>query len=286
MKLINPSVELWENVNNRTNNEMHIMKCAKVCYASDNSNIAPESAKKFIQDKIKAGHKSILRHGSVYYKIPMNVTEFAAIKNFVFNSPYCNSLYGPDKTDNNCLWISTNCQFIHDNSYFLNQVKEYESNFLEFYNNEHARELCRFTFCVITQISTSRELNRVSPNAICEQSTRYVNFDRKENGITICIPHWWYDCNDERKILWTDLCKASEKAYLELLAKGMSPQDARGVLPLDTATKCVYTYSIKEWRNILDLRYYGTTGKPHPNAKIVASKIREQLIDLGYEFRD
>ena len=66
---------------------------------------------------------------------------------------------------------------------------------------------------------------------------------------------------------------------------GMQRQDARGVLPLDTATKCVYTYSIDEWRNIIDLRYYGTTGAPHPNAKIIAGMIREQLIELGYDFR-
>lgn len=32
--------------------------------------------------------------------------------------------------------------------------------------------MMRYTFCVDTQISTSRELNRVSPNNIAEKSTR------------------------------------------------------------------------------------------------------------------
>lgn len=54
---------------------------------------------------------------------------------------------------------------------------------------------------------------------------------------------------------------------------------------LVTATKCIYTYSINEWRAILDLRYYGTTGAPHPNAKIIAGMIRQELIELGYDFR-
>lgn len=45
--------------------------------------------------------------------------------------------------------------------------------------------MMRYTFCIVTQISTSRELNRVSPNNIAEQSTRYVY----ENN-TICRPHW------------------------------------------------------------------------------------------------
>lgn len=65
----------------------------------------------------------------------------------------------------------------------------------------------------------------------------------------------------------------------------MNRQDARGVLPIDTATRYVYTYSIAEWRAILDLRYYGTTGAPHPNAKIIAGMIRQELIKLGYAFR-
>ena len=53
----------------------------------------------------------------------------------------------------------------------------------------------RYTFKVITQISTSRELNRVSPNNIAEQSTRYVNLSKK-NG-SICQPHWMTDAEVE-----------------------------------------------------------------------------------------
>ena len=58
----------------------------------------------------------------------------------------------------------------------------------------------------------------------------------------------------------------------------MYRQDARGILPLDTATKCVYTYSVEEWRHIIDLRYYGTTGKPHPQMKEIANLIRLDMI--------
>lgn len=54
----------------------------------------------------------------------------------------------------------------------------------------------------------------------------------------------------------------------------------------ETATRCIYTYSVKELRHIIDLRYYGTTGIPHPNAKIIAGMIRDNLMELGYDFRD
>lgn len=149
----------------------------------------------------------------------------------------------------------------------------------------------RYTFCIDTQISTSRELNRVSPNNIAEKSTRYLY----EDG-SICRPYWLnkelikqYEeepITDMVSTVYLDSCNDSFKRYKFLIENGMHRQDARGVLPLDTATRCIYTYSIDEWRHILDLRYYGTTGQPHPNAKLIAGMIRDKLIELGYEFRD
>ena len=155
----------------------------------------------------------------------------------------------------------------------------------------------RYTFKVTTQISTSRELNRVSPNNIAEQSTRYVY----ENG-TICCPHWMNDYSISKTINGKYLCyKNGEEdkgvvldyiqgcdeqfnRYKRLVDNGMQRQDARGVLPLDTATICAYTYSVSQWRDIIDLRYHGKTGAPHPNAKIIAGMIREELIKFGYDF--
>ena len=76
-----------------------------------------------------------------------------------------------------------------------------------------------------------------------------------------------------------------ESNYLNRINRGWSPEDAREFLPLCTATEVIYTYTVKEWRHIIDLRYYGTTGIPHPNAKIIAGMIRQELIELGYDFR-
>lgn len=156
--------------------------------------------------------------------------------------------------------------------------------------------MMRYTFCVDTQISTSRELNRVSPNNIAEKSTRYVY----EDG-NICRPHWMTDeevdylnnepifeewCNSHKKAsIYRNSCNDSFNKYKLLVDIGMHRQDARGVLPLDTATRCIYTYSIDEWRHIIDLCYYGITGKPHPNARLIAGMIRNNLMELGYNFR-
>lgn len=154
--------------------------------------------------------------------------------------------------------------------------------------------MMRYTFCIDTQISTSRELNRVSPNSIAEMSTRYVYADG-----SICRPHWISqkeaelfnnDNNadlDEAMNVYLNGCKRDFEEYKILVDKyKIHRQDARGVLPLDTATRCIYTYSIDEYRHIIDLRYYGTTGKPHPNARLIAGMIRNNLMELGYDFRD
>jgi thymidylate synthase (FAD) len=193
-----------------------------------------------------------------------------------------------------------------DNEGFYDIIKKYEVDTIQFENTPVGYNLMRFTFKVVTQVSTSRELNRVSPNNIAEQSTRYVNFVKKELFGAICTPHWMiplmgiypeYDIKNKDDIklfsegdrgteVYLKACQNNFEAYNELITEcDAIPQDARGVLPLDTLTVCAYTYSISEWRAIIDLRYYGTTGKPHPNAKLIAGMIRDKLIDYGYEFR-
>lgn len=149
----------------------------------------------------------------------------------------------------------------------------------------------RYTFKVTTQISTSRELNRVSPNNIAERSTRYVY----EDG-TICKPHWMTineanEFNNNHQAGMTTIgrnyinsCIQSFGTYKDLIEiNGLNRQDARGVLPLDTATECVYSYSYKEWLEILKKRLYHTTGKAHPNCVIICQMIENELKELGYD---
>ena len=153
---------------------------------------------------------------------------------------------------------------------FEESYREFEVDGIEFENTPLGFELMRYTFKVVTQISTSRELNRVSPNNISEQSTRYVNLSKK--GGAICQPHWLNDKAVEvfykterysterrenlsfKEFAYLMTCEDDFRVYNKLLEDGMLPEDARGVLPIDTATVCAYTYSISQWRDIIDLR--------------------------------
>lgn len=290
MKIIEPNVELWTPKDNIS----HVAKCARVCYGKESGD-----DKKLIDNLIKKKHYSMFRHESIYSIIPIHHRGLDELYMDYINCPYVKiHIFNGD------IYVVTNKNYIIDNydDPFTKIILLYQVNENIFSNTEIGFNMMRYTFCVTTQISTSRELNRVSPNNISERSTRYVY----EDG-TICKP-WWLneysisqgimgkyyvykngkeDDDINHKVLSFILaCDNSFNTYKYLVDSGLSRQDARGVLPLDTATKCVYTYSIKEWRNIINLRYYGTTGAPHPNAKIIAGMIRNKLIELGYEFKN
>lgn len=291
MKIIEPNVELWQQGEDKV---AHVARCARVCYGRESGN--DEALYGGLE---RRNHLSMYRHETYYAAI--NTVDkrsliFEALAGYQ-HCPYINYVTFKGKT-----YIVTNGNFLRDiakdnpvlfHMIYDNQITPEEAEQIE----PIWEHFMRYTFYVVTQISTSRELNRVSPNNIAEQSTRYVY----ENG-TICRPHWMtkeeaeyintepilsYDWivnhSFAKRYIWT--IDNSFYWYKELINDGLSREDARGILPLDTATRCVYTYSADEWRAIIDLRYYGTTGKPHPNAKIAAGMIREELIKLGYEFR-
>lgn len=286
MKIIEPKVELWR----QEDAKAHVARCARVCYGKETGN-DEATVKRLINSK----HWSMFRHETVYAMIPIELWygNFGEILNGYKASPYISWV-----TVRDYIYVSTNGNFMLDIEKYepvlYNEINNYRVSEEEFNSCETAYNLfARWTFCVDTQISTSRELNRVSPNNIAEKSTRYVY----EDGM-ICRPHWIStkeadmfneDNNadlDEAMNVYLRGCKRNFEDYKILIDKHkLNRQDARGVLPLDTATRCVYTYSILEWRAILDLRYYGTTGKPHQNAYIIASMIRNELMELGYDFR-
>lgn len=286
MKIIEPKVELWQQGDD---SKAHVARCARVCYGRE---IGNDQAT--IKRLIDSEHWSMFRHGT-YYIIANDSDK--TLETIVIN--YANTIGFSYHYEKHVYYITVNGNWVLDHKTPFGYISKYIVPIEDFCNTEIGFHMMRYTFCVDTQISTSRELNRVSPNSIAEKSTRYVY----EDG-SICRPHWMngyhisqtlngkYLCykdgiEDNGNILdFIQGCDEQFRRYKRLINNGMHRQDARGVLPLDTATRCVYTYSINEWRHIIDLRYYGITGKPHPNAKIIAGMIRNNLMELGYDFKD
>lgn len=289
MKIIEPKVELWQQGDDA---KAHVARCARVCYGRETGN-DEATIKRLINDE----HWSMFRHGT-YYMIANDSDK--TLETITIN--YANTIGFNYHYEKHVYYITVNGNWVLDHKTPFGYLSKYIVPIEDFRNTEIGFNMMRYTFCVDTQISTSRELNRVSPNSIAEKSTRYVY----EDG-SICRPHWLngycickniagryliykngeLDTDINHKVLtYIESCDFSFAKYKYLVEAGLHRQDARGVLPFDTATRCIYTYSINEWRHIIDLRYYGTTGTPHPNAKIITGMIRNNLMELGYDFRD
>lgn len=194
MQLIKPTVELWPSPEVW---QEQVARAARLCYASEGGQ---KSAEDFCDMLLKRKHLSMFRHGSAYFVFavkgePDNSVFPLWLITALNNTPYVCIRYHKDKKKKErTFFVSTNRHFLMDAKAIAKELKPYEVTLQEFVakakelNFPTAFALIRYTVCVTTQISTSRELNRTSPNNIAEQSTRYVNFG-KRGGITICLPH-------------------------------------------------------------------------------------------------
>ena len=265
MQILEPKVESW--LQNYTID--HIARCARVCYASDSNENNAKLCARLWNNK----HRSMFRHAGVYYIIPekLQVPDKAYI-GAVVKLVECN------------YYVSANEQSARE--YWDYRYKKYRISIDEAESNEVfvKYKMLRFTFCIETGIDITREFNRKSPNNIAEQSTRYVDFNKKL-GIRFKQCHWMYNMSIWKYCLTRIMLKTCELFYKIARSKyglNLPPQDARFILPLDTMSKVVYTYTVAEWEYIVNMRLWDWTGKAHPDAKIVGQFIYDELVKLGY----
>ena len=265
MQILEPKVESWL----QNNTIDHIARCARVCYASDTNKNNAKLCERLWNNK----HYSMFRHAGVYYIIPekLQVPDKAYIGAVV-------KLVGHN------YYVSANEQSAKE--YWDYRYKKYRISITEAESNEVfvKYKMLRFTLCIETGIDITREFNRKSPNNIAEQSTRYVDFNKKL-GICFKQCHWMYNMSIWKYCLTRIMLKTCELFYKIARSKyglNLPPQDARFILPLDTMSKVVYTYTVAEWEYIVNMRLWDWTGKAHPDAKIVGQFIYDELVKLGY----
>lgn len=252
----------------------HIAKCARVCYASNNINNSNNKAfcKKLWSNK----HRSMFRHAGVYYIIPEKLD--LSYKAYAFSNIVIVE---------GIKYISTNKQCAKE---YFQKYKRFEITDDEAWNNRIFREhgLIMLTFEIETGIDITRELNRKSPNNIAEQSTRYVDFNKRV-GIKFKRCHWMMGLNLYRRFITKLMCKLDEWFYKISRSKyglNLPPEDARWCLFLDTNSKAVYTYSVKEWEYIINMRLFDYTGKAHNDAKIIAKNLYDEITKLGFTIKN
>ncbi len=88
-----------------------------------------------------------------------------------------------------------------------------------------------------------------------------------------------YDGWDTRKkFVFVQGCEQSEKSYLEMIACGCTPQQARAVLVNALKTEVIMTANLKEYDHFFDLRYFGVTGAPHPDMLELATEMYKEMV--------
>ena len=122
----------------------------------------------------------------------------------------------------------------------------------------------------------SHEIVRHRIASYCQESTRYCNYakDDFEGEITCIIPCYLAE-GTAGMGMWKKAMKDAESAYFSLLDFGLTPQEARGVLPHSLKTELFMTANLREWRTFFKLR---TAKAAHP-------QIREVAIPLLDEFK-
>lgn len=285
MKIQNPQYEIWMQNPGELGIYQQIERAGRVCYKSEN-NTTEDSAKPFVGRMIEHEHFAMLEHGTVYMTCNHGELPLYASNKF----SHVNTINGKD-------YITTNLRVMAENK-TLEDLK-YRTDF------EKGKHELRITVHFTTQIAITREYNRHRANSMAEQSTRYCNYTKNKFGseISINLPTWVkgdVETNDEKFVelcedvaneetndwtpidAWLFANQAAEFAYMKLIAMGCKPQEARVILPLDTNTELVHTAFVSDWKHFFDLRALGTTGAPHPDAKILAEPLYEEFKERGY----
>lgn len=148
---------------------------------------------------------------------------------------------------------------------------------------EHASITVKF----VVDRGISHELVRHRLASFAQESTRYCNYSKDDFGseITFIIPEY-LDYKSAGWNTWKETMKACEDSYFKLLDIGLTPQEARAVLPNSLKTEVVMTANLREWRHFFKLRALGTTGKPHPQMLEVTIPLLEdfkQMIPVVFD---
>ena len=276
MKLIESKAEYIP----QTDLYKHIEICGRTAYKSEDK-ITENSAEGFVDRMIKSKHGAVLEHGTVYLIIPERIQNSSKEYQLLINNPYTKAIIH----DRDC-YITTNYRVIIENN--ITHMMVYTSEPTEFHEK-------RYTIKFTTDRGISHELVRHRKFSFVQESQRYCNYSKDKFGgeLTFVKPSFitvdelpsHIDRNTSSEVFKAFILKvaldSSESDYFDLIKEGCTPQEARAILPNAIKTEILMTGFASDWRFFFDLRYYGETGKPHPDMELLAGKAREEFIKAG-----
>lgn len=291
MKLIESKVEIIEQEPGLEGVYKMAELAGRTAYKSEDR-ITEGSSKKFVDAMIRSNHGAVLEHGTVY----MTFKWWQIGKKLKY-------LFNPYSKIRRFKYVTTNLRVLFEHNWM---------NDLEYFcepTEHHERRVCAKFIC---SRGVSHEGVRHRVMSFLQESQRYVGYNKEKFGgeITVIIPEWIkarindiasYNNNDDLAqmsyakaiadmrtledlsiVAWENAQRDSENYYMRLIELGCKAEEARGVLTNDCKTELIMTGFVSDWKHFFDLRSRGTTGKPHPDIKILADNLLFQFINKGY----
>ena len=232
------------------------------------------TAEDFVNMLMKSGHGAMLEHGTVYLDCPetvfwkYNSNKFSKViavdtGETIGKGIYTSPIYK--------YYVTTNLRVLVENDW-LDDLK-YVCEPTEYHAK---RVMVRF----ICDRITSQSIVRHRTMSFAQESTRYCNYSKDKFGheLVFIEPSWEFPTSDIVNVRerFEAMLNEAEANYMELIALGCKPQEARSVLLSSIKTEIVVTGFIDDWKHFFELR---CDNAAHPD-------IRKLALDLQKQFRD
>lgn len=282
MQLIKPSFTIIEQESGLEGMYKQIELAGRTCYKSEDK-ITKTSAKEFVDRMIKSGHGAMLEHGAVYLSLDMPSRE----QYF----KYCYNKFSKAKSTGSAehsTWkgfVTTNLRVLVENGW-LEDLK-YQCKPTEYHEK-------RITVKFTCDRGVTHEFVRHRVFSFAQESTRYCNYSKGKFGeeLTFIQPLWLDEellksygsyhtvtrSKSPESIFIANLNNA-ENDYMDLIALGWKPQEARAILPNAIKAELVMTGFISDWEHFFYLR---TPMNAHPQARELAIPLLEEFKNREY----
>ena len=273
MKLINPKAEVLIQPPGLDGIYKQIEIAGRTCYKSEDK-ITEASSMDFVKRMIESHHTAMLEHGTVYLKTYRDFEYEHNIELVEYDNEltkYSRNPYSIYTEDNDYAYVTTNFRVMLENRWLEDLPLICEPT------NLHRK---RITLRFSADIHFYKDATRHRTLSYAIESTRFCNYMKEKFGMSVSfMPPTWL--TDENRTEFEEDCKTVENIYFKWLNKGLRPEQAAYWLIQGTAATVVITGFASDWRHFFDLRYFGKTGKPHPDMEYLATLAKEALEKEG-----
>ena len=292
MKLIKQSFEILEQKDfSLIGIKKFIERCGRVCYKSEDR-ITDDSYEKFVNMLVKRDHARPLEFGTVHLKISSGMLFEEFLQDLVdcelYNPTWIKYKELPEYT-----YITTNYR------HYLQIIKKCPYIAEYFTEQDNCYYPSRYTVHMVLSRGVMDEFRTHVGLSHLAESTRYCNYskDKFDNQITFIQPSWiildkeiapinelcllsgQYDRENPNLRYLASLVDANY-AYVLLLNKGWTPQQARDVLPLSVKSELISCGFEDAWENFF---YRRCAKDAHPMAREIAIPLQKRFKELGYD---